>query len=99
MRDAVNLANSFRPDLPWSLAGDFVWLSVEAAFDLVPVLSQLNPAKGTFAVLGNHDHWKGPEIVAKALAEAGQYNASESRRYNTDWTRFDCIYLAGVDSV
>ena len=69
IQDAVNLANSFRPDLV-ILAGDFVWVYVDAAFDLVPVLSQLNPGRGTFAVLGNHDHRQGPEIVAKALAEA-----------------------------
>jgi predicted MPP superfamily phosphohydrolase len=70
VQDAVRLANSFRPDLVL-LTGDFVWLDVAAAFDLVPVLSQLNPALDTFAVLGNHDHRKGPEIVAKALAQAG----------------------------
>jgi hypothetical protein len=49
VQDAVRLANSFRPDLV-ILAGDFVWRYVEAAFDLVPVLSRLNPAKGTLPV-------------------------------------------------
>src|ERR1700761_347102 len=70
VRDAVRLANSFQPDLV-ILPGDFVWHSPGAAFDLVPVLSELNPPRGTFAVLGNHDHYKGPEIVARALAQAG----------------------------
>jgi predicted MPP superfamily phosphohydrolase len=42
----VRLANFFRPDLV-ILTGDFVWRYVSAAFDLVPVLSQLNPARGS----------------------------------------------------
>jgi predicted MPP superfamily phosphohydrolase len=96
IRDAVDLANSFKPDLV-ILAGDFVWQHVEAAFDLVPVLSQLNPAKGTFAVLGNHDHRKGPEIVARALAQAG-VQLLRNRGVTVQIGR-DSIYLAGIDSV
>ncbi len=46
VQDAVRLANFFRPDLV-ILTGDFVWRYVSAAFDLVPVLSQLNPARGS----------------------------------------------------
>jgi uncharacterized protein len=96
VEDAVRLANSFQPDLV-ILAGDFVWLYVDAAFDLVPVLSRLNPARGTFAVLGNHDHLKGPEIVAKALAEAG-VQLLRNRGMTIQLGR-DSIYLAGIDSV
>jgi uncharacterized protein len=95
VQDAVRLANSFQPDLV-ILAGDFVWRSVGAAFDLVPVLSQLNPARGTFAVLGNHDHYKGPEIIARTLAQAG------IRVLNNEGITIQCghhsIYLAGIDS-
>jgi uncharacterized protein len=96
VQDAVNLANSFRPDLV-ILAGDFVWLYLEAAFDLVPVLNQLNPAIGTFAVLGNHDHVKGPEIVTEALAKAG-VQVLRNRGVTIQIGR-DSIYLAGIDSV
>lgn len=95
VRDAVRLANAFQPDLV-ILPGDFVWRSPGAAFDLVPVLSQLNPARGTFAVLGNHDHYKGPEIVARALAQAG------IRLLRNQGITIQCghdsIYLAGIDS-
>ncbi len=95
VEDAVRLANSFRPDLV-ILPGDFVWHSVEAAFDLVPVLSQLNPQKGAFAVLGNHDHHKGPEIVGQALARAGiRLLRNEGI---TIQRGKDSIYLAGIDS-
>lgn len=93
--DAVTLANSFQPDLV-ILAGDFVWQDVEAVFDLVPVLSRLNSAAGTFAVLGNHDHRKGPQIVTQALNQAGIRLLTNDgiilQRGN------DSIYLAGIDS-
>jgi predicted MPP superfamily phosphohydrolase len=95
VRDAVRLANSFQPDLV-VLPGDFIWRAVEAAFDLVPVLNQLNPAKGTFAVLGNHDHRMGPEIVSKALAQAGVRVLSNEGI--TIQRGHDLIYLAGIDS-
>jgi uncharacterized protein len=95
VRDAVRLANAFQPDIV-ILPGDFVWRSLGAAFDLVPVLSQLNPARGTFAVLGNHDHYKGPEIVARALAQAGiQLLRNQGI---TIQCGHDSIYLAGIDS-
>jgi predicted MPP superfamily phosphohydrolase len=95
VQDAVHLANSFRPDLV-ILPGDFVWRDVTAAFDLVPVLSQLNPAQGTFAVLGNHDHFKGPEVVANALAQAGVRLLRNEGM--TIQRGHDAIYLAGIDS-
>ncbi len=95
VRDAVRLANSFRPDLVL-LPGDFIWRSVDAVFDLIPALSELNPAKGTFSVLGNHDHFKGPEIVSHALQQAGvrvlvNEGVTIQRGQHS-------IYLAGIDS-
>jgi uncharacterized protein len=95
VQHAVGLANLFRPDLV-ILAGDFVWRYVEAVFDLVPVLSQLNPANGTFAVLGNHDHKKGPDTVAEALAQAG-VRLLRNEGITIQRGR-DSIYLAGIDS-
>jgi uncharacterized protein len=92
---AVRLANAFQPDLV-ILPGDFVWRSLEAVFDLAPVLSQLNPAHGIFAVLGNHDHQKGPEVIANALIRAGiQVLRNEGV---TIQRGRDAIYLAGIDS-
>jgi uncharacterized protein len=95
VRDAVRLANAFQPDLV-ILPGDFVWRSLDAVFDLTPVLSQLNPAHGTFAVLGNHDHRKGPDIIAKALNQAG-IRVLRNEGITIQRGR-DAIYLAGIDS-
>jgi predicted MPP superfamily phosphohydrolase len=95
VRDAVRLANAFQPDLV-ILPGDFVWRSLEAVFDLVPVLSQLNPSQGVFAVLGNHDHRKGPEVIANALAQAG-IRLLRNEGITIQRGR-DAIHLAGIDS-
>lgn len=95
VQEAVRLANAFQPDLV-VLPGDFVWHSLEAAFDLAPVLNQLNPAHGTFAVLGNHDHHKGPDIITNALKQAG-VRVLRNEGITIQRGR-DAIYLAGIDS-
>ena len=95
IREAIGLANSVQPDLV-VLAGDFVYKSAEAAFDLVPLFEKLNPAMGVFAVLGNHDHWRGPKIVSEALAKGGVQllnNRGVELRIASE-----SIYLAGIDS-
>ena len=93
--EAIALANSVRPDLV-VFAGDFVYESAEAAFDLVPLLEKLNPAKGAFAVLGNHDHRLGPEVVCEALAKGG-VELLNNRGIELQIAS-ESIYLAGIDS-
>jgi predicted MPP superfamily phosphohydrolase len=93
--EAIRLTNSIEPDLV-VFTGDFVYKSVEAAFDLVPLLKKLNPTKGVFAVLGNHDHRVAPQIVAQALAEGG-VELLNNRGIELQ-IGSDSIYLAGIDS-
>ncbi|MBC7234618.1 MAG: metallophosphoesterase [Chloroflexi bacterium] len=66
-RQAVSLAAAQRPDLV-ALTGDFVLKSAEAIDDLAPVLAQLNPRLGIYAVLGNHEMWLDPAPVMAGLA-------------------------------
>jgi hypothetical protein len=63
---AVELA----PDLIL-LGGDFVSHSARYAEGLVDLLQPLAAPDGVFAVLGNHDHYVGAELVRAALAAAG----------------------------
>lgn len=70
VQDAVRLANSLQPDLV-VLLGDYVDATVEAIHELAPELARLNARLGVFGVLGNHDHWKGAEIVRRALESSG----------------------------
>jgi predicted MPP superfamily phosphohydrolase len=93
--EAIRLANSFEPDLVL-FAGDFVYKSVDAAFDLVPLLQKLNPTKGVFAVLGNHDHRVAPQIVSQALAKGG-VELLTNRGVEVQMGS-DSVYLAGIDS-
>ena len=53
------------------LGGDFVSLRARYGNRLVPLFRRLNPRAGIFAVLGNHDHYAGAEVVGKQLEDAG----------------------------
>jgi predicted MPP superfamily phosphohydrolase len=71
----VRRINGLKPDLVL-IAGDFVSDRTIAthhypATALIPPLAQLRPRLGTFAVLGNHDHWRNESAVRRALREAG----------------------------
>lgn len=67
---AVALTRELNPDLV-ALGGDYVLQTAGAIFDLAPVLARLNPKHGIFAVLGNHDHWQGDEVVVEGLEKQG----------------------------
>ena len=95
INEAIRLTNSVQPDLVL-FAGDFVYKSPEAVFDLVPLLEKLNPAKGVFAVLGNHDRRVAPKIVSEALAKGG-VELLNNRGIELQIAS-ECIYLAGIDS-
>jgi len=70
VHSAVSIANELKPDLV-VLTGDYVLDLAEAIFDLAPVLSQLNPVHGVFAILGNHDYWTNAEVVSQGLNQEG----------------------------
>src|SRR5262249_42478474 len=92
---AINLVNAAEPDLV-ALAGDFVYTSAGAAFELIPLLERLNPRRGVFGVLGNHDHRIGPKVVSEALVQGG-VELLTNRGVEIQ-IGSDSIYLAGIDS-
>jgi predicted MPP superfamily phosphohydrolase len=94
IQKVIALANRMKPHLV-ALTGDFVQKTAEAMFDLGPALSKLDPELGTFSVLGNHDHWKGADIVANELIrhDLGWLNNS-GRMISWNGAEF---FLAGVD--
>jgi hypothetical protein len=65
---AVELANAHRPDLV-VLTGDFVCHSQLWLDALTEVVSGFDAP--VMAVLGNHDHWSGPDEVRWALRRGG----------------------------
>jgi len=68
--NAVNTANSLKPDMA-VLTGDYVSHDASYIEPVARALGKLESEFGSFACLGNHDHWTDPELVAKALENAG----------------------------
>ncbi len=108
IQEAVDLANSLKPDLV-ALGGDFITASRsspsrrgEEIDELAPVLAQLNARFGVFAVLGNHDHWKGDlnghpanNVIRQGLERSGipvLVNSGMALGIGRE-----SLYLAGVD--
>lgn len=70
VQQAVTLTNTLEPDIV-CLVGDFVYHEAEAIFDLAPLLAQLNPKYGIYAVFGNHDLWTNQDVIEHGMREAG----------------------------
>jgi predicted MPP superfamily phosphohydrolase len=67
----VGQINALQPDLVL-IAGDFVGdkdvgTRTYSAEQIAAPLGQLRPRLGTFAVLGNHDHWRAASAIRTAL--------------------------------
>ena len=70
LRQAVEQTLETRSDLI-ALGGDFVHDDPGYARGLTELLTPLAAPDGVVAVLGNHDHYIGPELVREALSKAG----------------------------
>lgn len=91
---AVRIANELKPDM-FILTGDYVSHDAEYIAPAAKVLGSLESEFGTFACLGNHDHWTDAELVTKYLREA------DIKVLNNEGFRFRArnasFWLAGVD--
>ncbi len=90
----VKIANRLKPDM-FILTGDYV--SHEASYiePVAKVLGELESEFGTFACLGNHDHWTDPDLVTNSLREQGiTVLVNEGFRFEA---RGGSFWLAGVD--
>jgi uncharacterized protein len=67
---AADTVVGLTPDLI-ALGGDFVSHARSDLNGLESVLSRFRAPDGVVAVLGNHDHWVGPETVAEVVRRAG----------------------------
>ena len=93
---AVELANLLQPDLV-ALTGDFVSFSRYYIRPVAELLGHLVARHGVFAVLGNHDHRVGGDLVARALERHGAQvlnNRNLAIRRNGS-----AFYLAGIDDM
>jgi predicted MPP superfamily phosphohydrolase len=70
LKRAVETARSLHPDLLVFL-GDFIDGTVDAIWELAPMLATADAKYGLMAVTGNHDVKKGPGAVVKGLKQQG----------------------------
>lgn len=90
----VEITNSLDPDL-CILTGDFVSHEPEYIEPMAEVLGRISAKHGSFACLGNHDHWTDAELVTKSLENNKiKVLINEGFRFQANDASF---WLAGVD--
>lgn len=91
---AVEIANQLQPDM-FVLTGDFVSHEAEYIQPMAKVMGELKSEFGTFACLGNHDHWTDAETVTNSLRKH-KINVliNEGFRFQAHGAAF---WLCGVD--
>src|SRR6185369_137460 len=91
---AVKIANRLKPDM-FILTGDYVSHEKKYIAPVAKVLGTLKAEFGTFACLGNHDHWTSPELVVRKFREAGiKMLVNEGLRFEA---RGGSFWICGVD--
>jgi uncharacterized protein len=93
---AVEQANALYPDLIL-LAGDYVCADVESIRELAPILGRLNAKYGVFAILGNYDCLRQPDLIRGQLA-AQSIDVLVNRGLQVGPSA-GRLFLAGLDSV
>ena len=90
----VKIANRLKPDM-FVLTGDYVSHEKKYIAPVAEVLGRLEAERGTFACLGNHDHWTDPALVEHDFSKAGiNMLVNEGLRFAVGDSSF---WLAGVD--
>ena len=96
LKRAAEQATALLPDLIL-LAGDYVCADAESIRDLAPILGRLNAKYGVFAVLGNYDCWRQPELIRTQLAaQSIEVLVNRGLEVGPGAGR---LFLAGLDSV
>lgn len=91
---AVEIANSLEPDA-FLLTGDYVSHDRKYIEPVAEELGNLKSEFGTYACLGNHDHWTDADAVTAALKNAGVRTlVNEGFRFEA---RDQAFWLCGVD--
>lgn len=91
---AVEMANDLKPDAVF-LTGDYVSHDTDYIAPVAEVLGRLESEFGTFACLGNHDHWTDPVLVTDLLRGEG-INVLINQGFRFE-ARGSTFWLAGVD--
>ncbi|MEP7076581.1 MAG: metallophosphoesterase [Acidobacteriota bacterium] len=91
---AVKVANRLKPDM-FLLTGDYVSHEDKYIAPVAEVLSDLSAEFGTYACLGNHDHWTNADLLTHLFRGEGiNLLINEGLRIEARGASF---WLAGVD--
>ena len=91
---AIKIANRLRPDM-FLLTGDYVSHEREYIAPVAAALGKLKSKYGTYACLGNHDHWTDADLVTHLFRGEGiNMLINEGLRVEARGASF---WLAGVD--
>ena len=91
---AVEIANDLKPDM-FILTGDYVSHETEYIAPVAEVLGKLESEFGTYACLGNHDHWTDADLVTDLMRGEGiNVLVNEGMRFTARGAAF---WIAGVD--
>lgn len=91
---AIKISNRLKPDL-FILTGDYVSHENSYIEPVAEMLGDLKSEFGTFACLGNHDHWTDPAAVVNSFRDHGiKMLVNEGLRFEARGATF---WLAGVD--
>lgn len=91
---AVKIANRLKPDM-FILTGDYVSHENKYIAPVAKTLGSLTSKYGTYACLGNHDHWTDPALVVRKFQDAGiRMLVNEGFRFEARGASF---WLGGVD--
>lgn len=97
VKDYADLANTLQPDL-FVLTGDFISNAMSFLYGCAEELARVRSRYGTFAVLGNHEHWYGNPREIEAVFRAQQIALLNNahRVIQTDQGPFA---VAGIDDL
>jgi predicted MPP superfamily phosphohydrolase len=93
----VQLVNQQEPDIV-VMTGDFVSYVLKGITErMISAFSALKPKEVTLAVLGNHDHWMGPENIRAIFDASGVIELANDVHVIERSDR--SFYIAGVDDI
>lgn len=96
INQSIEIANDLKPDM-FVLTGDFVSHESEYIAPVADALSYLKSEYGSFACLGNHDHWTDAGLVTDLLRGEGiTVLVNEGLRFEARGASF---WLCGVDDL
>ena len=96
IRQAIEIANRLAPDM-FALTGDFVSHDTKYIAPVADALKSLSAEFGSFACLGNHDHWTDAGLVTDLLRGEGiTVLINEGFRFKARGASF---WLCGVDDL